>query len=85
MGEGPALLLLAYYAVPSHTPFPNGGGATRDRERHCYAACMTKRFLPCNVTPEITIVLMEGLGGIPANGFDDSWRDAASHFWGIWV
>ena len=46
---------------------------------------MTKRFLPCNVTPEITIVLMEGLGGIPANGFDDSWRDAASHFWGIWV
>jgi len=84
LGEGPATLLFMYYARRSFDEIPNDD-RTRDRERHCWASCMTKRWFYCNAMPEITIVFAEGFGGIPANGVDDSWRDTAAHTWGIWV
>ena len=84
-GEGPATLAFLYYASRSFNEIPNTDGRTRDRERHCWAACMTKRLFGCNVLPEFVIILAEGFGGIPANGFEDSWKDAAAHYWGVWV
>jgi RHS repeat-associated protein len=85
VGEGPSVPVFGYYARKSFTEIPNKDGATRDRERHCWAACMTKRVLSCNVIPEITIILSEGFGGVPANGPEDSAKDAGAHYWGVWV
>jgi RHS repeat-associated protein len=47
-GPGMALFVYAYHAADDDGYFPNEPNWTRDRERHCFAACVAKRFFPCD-------------------------------------
>jgi RHS repeat-associated protein len=82
-GLGLALFLSAYHDADDVFPNdPNGTTWTRDRQRHCFAACIAKRFFPCDPLPDLVLLFRQF--GVYARGGDgaNAEGDTMAHMWG---